>query len=145
MKPTASILYIPFCAMSAPGTALAGMSRPERPVKRPLWFDDEVHGASSQLVCGGNPASKRSNRDGVREGGRSEMGRVGADRSRHSAVVLPGDNGIKARTFFGVPKAPCHMLFHYRTFIADCNFVQCQLLGQPMRECRALDAYQSDR
>ena len=99
------------------------MSRPQRSAKRPLGFEDEGHGASDRLVRGGNPASKRSNRDGVRDGG-SEMGRVGADRSRHAAAVSPGANGIKARTFVGVPTAPRHLFFHCRTFVADCNFGQ---------------------
>jgi len=140
MKPTVSILYYVLCNISSWG---AGMSRPQCPAKRPLRFDDEGHGASDRLVRGGYPVSKRCNRDGVRDGGRSEMGRVGADRSRHAAVVSPGDNGIKARTFVVVPTAPRHLFFHYRTFVVDCDFGQCQLLGQPMWGCRALDMYMS--
>jgi len=44
---------------------LGGMSRPQRTVKRPQRFDDDVHEASNQVVRGGNPPSKRHNRDGA--------------------------------------------------------------------------------
>ena len=41
--------------------------------------------------------------------------------------------------------ATSHLLFDCIIFTPDCNFAECQIVGQSMRECRALNAYQSDR
>ena len=91
------------------------MSRPQRIVKRPLRFDDDVDDAIAQVGRCGNPPSKRRNRDGVRDGGTSATGRVGADRSRNGGADLPGDNGIQARTF---AHPPVHV--HARTCTRTC-------------------------
>jgi len=59
--------------MSDCGAVHAGMSRPQRISKRPLKFGDDVAEAGNQVVRGGNPASKRHNRNSVRDGETSEM------------------------------------------------------------------------
>jgi len=94
------------------------MSRPQRIVKRPLRFDDDVDDAIAQVGRCGNPPSKRRNRDGVRDGGTSATGRVGADRSRNGGADLPGDNGIQARTF---AHPPVHVHARTRTRTCACT------------------------
>jgi len=94
------------------------MSRSQRTVKRPQRFDDDVHEASTQVGRGGNSPSKRHNRDDVRDGGTSEKGRVGADRFRNVGADLPGDDGIKARTF---THPPVHVHARTRTRACACT------------------------
>jgi len=94
------------------------MSRSQRTVKRPQRFDDDVHEASTQVGRGGNPPSKRHNRDDVRDGGTSGKGRVGADRSRIGGADLPGDDGTKACTF---THPPVHVHARTRTGACACT------------------------
>ena len=89
--------------MSDFGAVHAGMSRPRRISKRPLKFGEELaeagaHGA--QVVRGGNPPSKRHNKNIVRDGETSVKGCVGAGRPRIGGADLPVDNGVTSCTLF---------------------------------------------